>query len=203
MDEKSVAAQLEALDLELKQTQLEHAKMTLEQAKQTVADFQAQKATRSRQNAQRQSQLRRDLIERAEQSKACSHRQGGPLKSRTGGKRESALSAVIFPDERMLIMCSICPLRVWSPFPGNKSRKQQGGETRQEAIARAEQYARDKADFDKLFEASQEKLTPEAAQPMFCGVTFKFADGEGREIPMPAPCDSYAQGLDSRKGVAA
>ena len=192
---------LEEVQARLAQIQLDKAELELEQTRENVNRWKAEKEERSRRNAQRQTQLRIDINERASNARICSHRQGGSFTNLRGGKGPSALSTVILPDERTLIMCAICPLRVFSPFPGDGARKPRRGETKEQAEARVAKYQQDVEEFESLAALARDKLTEEAARPMHCGKTFKFLDGDGNQVQMPAPCDSYAQGLDNRKGV--
>lgn len=192
---------LEEVQAKLAQVQLEQAEMQLEQTRESVEAWKNQKEELSRRNAQRQKQLKMDINERASQAKGCTHRQGGSFGNPTGGKGPSALTTVILPDERVLIMCSICPMRVFSPFPGNGARRQRRGESKEAAEARVARYQQEVAEFEALSAEARDKLTEEAAQPMHCGKTFRFLDGDGNQVQMPAPCDSYAQGLDNRKGI--
>jgi len=198
---EEVEAKLESVRLRTAEIQLAQAEMQYEQTKQTVEAWKNEQAARSRRNAQRQGQLRMDVNERAGKARGCSHRQGGSFKNPYGGKGASALTVTILPDERQLIMCSICPLRVFSPFPGDGSRKVRKGETREQAEARVAAYEAAVVDFEKLLEQSKDKLTEEASAPMHCGKTFQFRDGEGNQVQVPAPCDTYVQGTDNRKGV--
>ena len=194
-----IQEELERTQLEINQVTLQAAKIKLEQTKEEVANYEASKEARSRANKQRMAQLRRDRTDTANTAKGCTHRQGGGLKNPRKGKRESALTVCVMPDERTLIMCALCPLRVFSPREVDKSPKIRAGETKQQAEARVARYYEEKAEFDKLLEHASDKLTDEAAQPMFCGVTFRFEDGDGQVCSVPAPCDAYAQGRDNRK----
>lgn len=196
---EEVEARLNQIKIRTAEIQLQRAEMELEQTEQSVAQFKADKEARSRRNAQRQTQLRIDINEKAATARRCTHRQGGSLKNPYGGKGPSALQLVILPDERELIMCAVCPMRVFSPFPGDGARRPRKGETEKEAEARVQKYARDLADFEALREESNNKLTEDGA--MHCGKTFKFLDGDGNQVQVPAPCDRYAQGRDNREGV--
>lgn len=195
----SVQAELDRTQLEINEVTLQMSKIKLEQAKDEVAQYEASKEARSRANKQRMSQLRRDRMDKAGTAKSCSHRQGGGIKNPRKGKKESALTVCVYPDERTLIMCALCPLRVWSPREVDKSPKRREGETAKQAERRVELYQEERAEFDKLLEHAADKLTDEAAQPMFCGVTFRFEDADGQTCSVPAPCDTYAQGHDNRK----
>jgi hypothetical protein len=198
---EEVEAKLNQVKLRTAEIQLQRAEMELEQTEETIKQFKADKEARSRRNQQRQGQLRIDISEKAGTARKCTHRQGGSLSNPYGGKGPSALQLVILPDERELIMCSICPLRVFSPFPGDASRRLRRGETREQADARVEKHMRQVEAFETLRAESNNKLTEEAAGAMHCGKTFKFLDGDSNQVQVTAPCDHYAQGLDNRDGV--
>lgn len=178
---------------------LEMAHLRLEKEKEEIAEWRGRKDVRSRQNKQRQGQLRKDLIERKAIIETCTHKQGGSPGRERKGTGPSALRVCIMPDERELIMCANCPLRLFSPFPADKNAKQRAGETKAEASARVRRYKDELAEFNRLKEESSVQLTPEAGQPMFCGKTFRFENGNGNHIHVPSPCDFYAQGRDNRQ----
>jgi hypothetical protein len=198
MADKTTLAEIEA---ETKRVQLETAQIQLEEARERNAQWKNDRQTRSRQNAQRQSQLRADLTDRATVIRGCTHRQGGSPGRERKGTGPSALRVVILPDERQLIMCANCPLRVFSPLPTNKNPTVLPGETPATAKARVAQYNRELEEFEALVTHAQDQLTPEAAGAMHCGKTFSFQDRTGANVIMPAPCDSYAQGRDNRQVV--
>lgn len=198
---EEVEAKLEQVRLRTAEVQLEQAEMELEKTREDVEQWKSAREDRSRRNKQRQGQLRSDLNSRASNARDCTHRQGGSFNKPNGGKGPSALTISILPDERELIMCSICPLRVFSPFPGDGSRRLRKGETKEQMEARVARHEEAKKEFEALREHARDKLTDEASRPMHCGKTFKFLDGEGNQVQVPAPCDGYAQGLDNRKGV--
>lgn len=198
---EEVEAKLESVKLRTAQILLEKAEMEMEQTRELVDRWKTEREERSRRNASRQKQLASDINERAGQARGCTHRQGGSLRSPYSGKGPSALNTVIMPDERVLVMCSICPLRVFSPYPADGSRKPRRGETPERVEARVQKFQADTAEFEKLLELARDKLTEEAATPMHCGKTFQFRDADGNQVQVPAPCDRYAQGLDNRKGV--
>lgn len=196
-----VEAKLEQVRLRTAEVQLKQAEMQLEQTEEQVAQWRNDREQRGRRNKQRQTQLKLDVNEKAGQARGCTHRQGGSLRKPFGGKGPSSLQLVILPDERELIMCAICPLRVFSPFPGDGSKRRRKGESAEQAEARSAMYASEVEEFNRLKAHASDKLTEEAGSAMHCGKTFKFLDGEGNQVQMPAPCDSYAQGIDNRKGV--
>jgi hypothetical protein len=189
-------AQVEA---EIKRIQLETAQIQLEKVKDENEEYKAQKELRSRQNRQRQKQLRTDLIERATIIAACTHRQGGSPGRESKGEGPSALRVVVLPDNRTLIMCANCPLRVFSPLSTNKNPDRRRGESAADAKARVEKYDREMQEFERLQDLARQQLTPEAGAPMHCGKTFAFIGRDGNQMTMPAPCDSYAQGRDNRQ----
>ena len=204
MTAEEVEAQLEDIRLRTAQVQLEEAEMRLEMTQDTVAAFKANKEQRVRSNKQRQSQLRKDREEIAIIARACTHRQGGSPRKPYGGKGQSALNIVMLPDgHSQLITCSVCRLRVFSPREDDMAKKQRPGETAADAKRRVEKYTEDMEEFQKLLEMAADKLTDEASQPMHCGTTYTLRDGEGREVLSMRPCDTYAQGLDNRKGARA
>lgn len=209
--EKLTAAEVEErlsqIKLRTAEIQLKKAEMELEQTEEQIQQFEAEREGKRRRNQQRQSQMRKEVDDAARKARKCSHRQGGSVGKNNPefGKGPSALTIAVMPDSNgktELIMCSICRLRVWSPNPMNQSPKPRNGETAQEAKQRAIQYERDFKEFEELRELAMDKLTPEAARPMDCGVTFSFQDGDGRDVLVPRPCDSYLQGLDNRQGAA-
>ncbi|MBA0087513.1 MAG: hypothetical protein HRJ53_21215 [Acidobacteria bacterium Pan2503] len=198
---EEVEAKLESIRMRTAQLQLEKAEMEMEQTKENVEQWKNEREERSRRNTQRQTQLKSDINERANSARSCTHRQGGSFANLHGGKGPSALTTVILPDERVLIMCSICPMRVFSPFPGDASRKLRRGETKEQMEARVARHQQAMEEFERLAEQARDKLTEEASQAMHCGKTFRFLDADGNQVQVPAPCDSYAQGLDNRKGI--
>lgn len=195
MSDKASLAEIEA---QIKQIELETAQIRLEQMKEENETYRQRKAARLRANEQNLAQLRADHAEKRQVIKGCTHRQGGSPGRERKGSGPSALRVVILPDERQLVMCANCPLRVFSPLPTNRDPKARKDETAAQAKARVAKYERDLEEFEKLAALSQDQLTPEAAQPMHCGKTFRFLGKDGNNMVMPAPCDSYAQGLDNR-----
>jgi len=190
---------LQEIEAEIKRIQLETAQIQLEQAREQNEEYRARRGAKLRQVLLVLAQLRADHAEKRAVIATCTHRQGGsPGRERKGGG-PSALRVVILPDNRELVMCANCPLRVFSPFPGDKNPGMRKGESKQQAQARVEAYNKDLAEFERLKELSQDQLTPEAANPMHCGKTFAFQGKDGNNMVMPAPCDGYAQGLDNRQ----
>ena len=195
MSDKSIAE----VEAETKRIQLETAQIELEEARERNAQWKAAREVRSRQNRQRQGQLRADLADRAVVIRSCTHRQGGSPGRERKGTGPSALRVVILPDERQLVMCANCPLRVFSPLPNLKNPAQMKGETAAQAKERVAKYNAELEEFETLVTHAQDQLTPEAAGAMHCGKTFSFQGRSGNNIIMPAPCDSYAQGRDNRQ----
>jgi hypothetical protein len=201
---EQIRFELEAIALETATVQLEKSKLELEQTKEAVAEWKGVREQRQRTNQQRQSQLRNDREEIARIARRCSHRQGGSPRNPYGGKGQSALNIVQMPDNHtQLVTCSICRLRVFSPNERDMAKNPRPGESKEDAKRRVEKYLEARAEFDRLIELANDKLTPEAAAPMHCGITFTFMDGDGREVLTARPCDSYAQGLDNRAGARA
>ena len=190
---------LAEIQAEAAQVALETALIELEEAKERNASFKAARAVRSLQNKQRQGQLRADLTEKADIIRSCTHRQGGSPGRERKGSGPSALRVVVLPDNRTLVMCANCPMRVFSPRPDRKNPDRREGETAAQAKNRVKIYMEQMEEFEKLLELAQDQLTPEAANPMHCGKTFAFVGRDGNNMTMPAPCDEYAQGLDNRQ----
>lgn len=198
---EQVRAELDAINMETAQVSLEQARLKLEQTREEVEQWKAQREQRSEQNRQRQAQLATDREETARTARVCTHRQGGSPRNPYGGKGQSALNSAVMPDGRTtLITCSICRLRVFSPNERDLAKNPRDGETKEQAAARVKRYLEQRKEFDLLLEQASDKLTPEAAAPMHCGTTFTFMNGDGQEVLLPRPCDSYAQGLDNRAG---
>ena len=188
------------IEAELKRVELETAQLDLEAAKERNAQLKSDKEVRSRRNKQRMAQLRTDLLERKKVIESCNHRQGGSPGMERKGTGKSALQLVIMPDNRQLVMCANCPLRVFSPLETNQDPELREGETVKKRDARVASYKADLEGFNALATLAQEdKATPEAGTAMHCGKTFEFRGKDGNHIIMPAPCDSYAQGADNRK----
>jgi hypothetical protein len=199
--QQEVEEKLNQVRLRTAEVQLQEAEMKLEQTEEQIRQFENDKAMRSRANSQRQAQFKMDINQKAATARTCKHRQGASIRNPYGGKGPSALQRMVMPDERTLIMCSICPLAVFSPFPGDGSRKRRRNETEQQAQNRLAKYEADMAEFAKLEDHCADKLTDEAGMSMHCGKTFQFRDGDGNQVQVPSPCDSYAQGRDNREGV--
>lgn len=203
---EEVEAKLQEIRLKTAEVQLQQAQMQLEQTEEQIATFKAEREGRGRRNKQRQMQLRKEVNDAARAANECTHRQGGSVGKNApkSGKGPSALSVVLLPDgQSELIMCAICRLRVFSPNRMDKIAKPRGTETPAEMKARVLKYERDLRDFQELRELAKDKMTPEAAAPMDCGVTFSFKDADERDVLVPRPCDSYLQGADNRQGVIA
>jgi hypothetical protein len=195
MADKSIAE----IEAETKRILLETAQIELEEARERNQQWKSAREVRSRLNRQRQGQLRADITDRATVIASCTHRQGGSPGRERKGTGPSALRVVILPDERQLVMCANCPLRVFSPLPSLKNPERLRGESAADAKDRVARYHREYEEFERLVTLSQDQLTPEAAGAMHCGKTFSFQGRDGNNIIMPAPCDSYAQGRDNRQ----
>ena len=193
----------EEMQAEITRIELETKQIELESAIEKNAEYREQKAARLRANEQRLAQLRQDLSDKQAVIKTCTHRQGGAPGRERQGKGPSALRVVILPDNRQLVMCGNCPMRVFSPYPADKSPMRRKGETEEQAKARVVAFHEAQTEFERLQEEATDQLTPEAAQPMHCGKTFSFSDGNGQPMTVKAPCDTYAGGLDNRKKKAA
>jgi hypothetical protein len=172
---------------------MRQAEISLLKTEREVASFEAAEADKKRQNAQRQQQLAIDLRGRRHVSRNCSHKQGGTPKKMYAGKGDTALKKVILPDGfSMLIMCSICRLRVFSPHPLDQSNKVRKGETPQQANARVAKWVKDTAEFAHLVEMSDEAKSAEFTEAMDCGITMKVTDADGLPVFRRRPCDTYA-----------
>lgn len=193
------AKTVDDIEAEIKRIQLETATIQLEQARDSNESYKATREVKSRQNRQRQAQLRADLTERVEIIRGCTHRQGGSPGRERKGAGPSALRVAVMPDNRTLIMCANCPMRVFSPLPTDKNPQPRRGESAAEAKARVQRFERETEEFKHLEALATDQLTPEAGAPMHCGKTFSFEARNGNTIVMPAPCDSYAQGRDNRQ----
>lgn len=186
MSEKTIQDQIAAV-------QLETAQLQLERQKEENAQYKARKAEKERQNAQRQEQLSIDRNNRVRTAALCTHRQGGTPRNPMKGKGPTALKRIKMPDGfTVLIACSICRLRKYSPHPMNKSPKRKKDESEAQAKARVEKYEADVIEFARLNEEAEDGLTAEATQPMDCGVKFRVTDADGRPVYRQRPCDSYA-----------
>jgi hypothetical protein len=189
---------LAEIEQQIKALELEDMQLRLEETKDRVQALKATKAVKSLQNSQRQGQLRADLLDRKQVISDCTHRQGGSPGKERKGKGPSALRRVILPDDRGLVMCANCGLRVFSPLPSLGYQQPFKGESKAASKKRIEKFELDKAEFNRLVELAEDQLTPEAAQPMHCGTQFAFQNSMGNNVSMPAPCDTYAQGTDNR-----
>jgi hypothetical protein len=186
-----------SIQQQIAEAQLEREQILLEQTREQSAAYKAGKFQKARVNAQRQEQLAIDVRNRRAVSKQCNHRQGGTTRNPYKGKGKTSLNRVLLPDGfSKLIMCSICRLRLFSPFPLNKTprpkRTATGVETSAQAAARVRKFHEDEKQFNKLWEDAEDSLTPEASQVMHCGVTFTVTDPDGMPIMKPRPCDTYA-----------
>lgn len=186
MADKDVQARLEAIVLQT-------AEINLEKAEQEAAEYQAKKAQSSRLKAQRQAQFATDRRGKASLSKRCNHKMGGTPKNPYKGNGDTALKVIKQPDGfTTLILCVICPLRVFSPHPKDQSKKQRQGESQQQAKARVEKYVADKETFSELMEKSQDSISADFTQPMDCGITIERTTMDGDPVYGRRPCDTYA-----------
>jgi len=184
--DKETQARLDANAIRLSEIQLE-------KAEQEIAEYDARRANASRVKAQRQGDLKTQLRGKASLVKRCNHRQGGTPKNPYRGNGDTALKCIKQPDGfTTLILCVICPLRVFSPHPKDQSKKQREGESKAEAEKRVEKYHADKADFDKLMEKSQDSISADFTQPMDCGITIERTTMDGDPVYGRRPCDTYA-----------
>lgn len=181
------------MQTEIDRIALETALLNLEEAKERNAQQKAKAENKRRLNAQRQAQLGIDRHGRIEVSLRCNHRQGGTPRSPLKGKGPTSLNVVNMPDGfTKMITCSICRLRLFSPFPPDQSPKAKQGESDRQTKARVAKFHKDKKRFDDLMEKSQDGLTPEATMEMDCGVKIRVTNADGMPVFRPRPCDSYA-----------
>lgn len=188
MAEKDTQARLDAIALRT-------AEINLERAEQEAGDYEARKRQKSRNNAQRQSQLVTTLRGDQKLSHRCNHRQGGTPKNPYKGNGDTALKVIKQPDGfTTLILCVICKLRCFSPHPNNRGKKVKPGENAEKAKARVAKYEADLVAFNLLLEKSEDSISSDFTQPMDCGITIERTDEEtGNPIYGARPCDSYAQ----------
>jgi hypothetical protein len=197
MDDEEKALRKRILEARAKK-----AEMDLELTERRVRKHEETEHVRKIQNAQRQSNLRSIANGKANTALNCSHRQGATPKNRFKGKGPSALVVSNMPDGfTKYVMCTICPLRVYSPHPQDKDPKPRKNlqtgrmETAAEAKARVEQWKKDTREFKKLLAHSQDKLTEEASQEMECGVTMEVTNHEGLRVYKRRPSDFYVKGV--------
>lgn len=192
--EKQSAAEMQA---ELARLQLEEAQLRLEETRERIAAAKSDKQQKARRNAQRQTELRTDRTNQRMRESVCSHRQGGSPDKPHKGKGPTALRVQNMPDGfTKRIACPLCRLTVFSPHPGNQSRKLKPGETAADRDARVKKYQADVAAFDELYEKSRDGLSGDDVQEMHCGVTIEVINRDGEVVYPKRPCDSYAQYQD-------
>lgn len=186
MADKDTQARLDSIALRT-------AEIKLEQAEQEAADYEASKASKSRLKAQRQAQFKQDVRGKAGLAARCNHRQGGTPKNPYKGNGDTALKVVKQPDGfTELIMCVICPLRVWSPHPSDRSKKIKQGETKESRDARVEKFEADTVVFKELMKQSQDSISSDFTEPMDCGITIQRSTEDGDPVYGRRPCDTYA-----------
>jgi hypothetical protein len=178
---------------ELEKVQLETAQLQLEEQKERNERFKAEKADKSRKNAQRQQQLKSDRANREKISAQCKHRQGGTPANPYNGKGATSLNVAKLPDGfTKVIMCTVCRLRCFTPHPADGSKKQRKGESADQREMRVEKYLAAKETYERLLEQSKDTLTEEAAQEMDCGTYITLVNEDGANVLPRRPCDSYA-----------
>lgn len=185
---------------QLLETQLKTALMNQKLAERELQKFEASERSKSAQNAQRQSELAAKVRGRAQVAKNCSHRQGASPKNIYKGKGDTTLKKVKMMDGfTVLIHCAICRLAVFSPHPYDQNPEPQKDfrtgkmETEAQARARVAKWRKDTAEFNKLYELSEDSKSDEFSGTMDCGNTFQVTDAKGMPVYRRRPSDFYPQ----------
>lgn len=193
MAEKSMAQQLEEI-------QLKTAQMNLKIAERELQKFEAQEQSKAAQNAQRQSELASKMRGRAEVASKCAHRQGASPKNIYKGKGDTTLKKVRMMDGfTILVHCAICRLARFSPHPYDQNPEPQKDfrtgkmETAEQAKARVAKWKADTDSFNELLEKSEESKSDEYSSTMDCGNTFDVKDHKGMPVYRRRPSDFYPQ----------
>jgi hypothetical protein len=193
MAEKTMAQQLEEI-------QLKTAQMNMKLAQRDLEKFEAQERSRSLQNAQRQSELASKMRGRAEVARKCAHRQGASPKNIYKGKGDTTLKKVRMMDGfTVLIHCAICRLAVFSPHPYDQNPETQKDfrtgkmESEAQAKARVQKWKADTEAFNLLLEKSEDSKSDEYSSTMDCGNTFEVKDRKGIPVFRRRPSDFYPQ----------
>jgi hypothetical protein len=195
MAEKTMAQQLEDI-------QLKTAEMNMKIAQRQLEKFEAAERSKSLQNAQRQSELASKMRGRAAVARKCSHRQGASPKNIYKGKGDTTLKKVRMMDGfTILIHCAICRLAVFSPHPYDQNPEPQKNfrtgkmENAEQAKARVAKWKADTKAFDELLEKSEESKSDEYSSTMDCGNTFEVKDHKGMPVYRRRPSDFYPQAV--------
>jgi len=193
MAEKTMAQQLEEI-------QLKTAQMNMKLAARELEKFEATERSKSVQNAQRQSELASKMRGRARIAAGCSHRQGASPKNIYKGKGDTTLKKVRMMDGfTVLIHCGICRLAVFSPHPYDQNPEPQIDfrtrkmETEAQAAKRVAKWQADNQAFALLLEKSEESKSDEYSSTMDCGNTFEVKDHKGMPVYRRRPSDFYPQ----------
>ena len=191
--EKTMKQQLEEIELKT-------AEMNMKIAMRNLQKFEAQEASKSLQNAQRQSELASKARGRAKVAAGCSHKQGASPKNIYKGKGDTTLKRMKMMDGfTILIHCAICRLAVFSPHPYDQNPEPQIDfrtkkmETEAQAKARVAKWKADTEAFDALKERSEDSKSDEYSSMMDCGNTFEVKDHKGMPVYRRRPSDFYPQ----------
>ena len=194
---------------QLDQATLKKALLDLDETVENNARRVAEKAVRSRVNAERQAGFRSARASREALSNRCTHRQGGAMNNPYAAKapNPSALGVMKMPDGwTKRIFCIVCHGEWFTPHPYLMRKDpfkagfhMPGGiilerdETAVEVRRRVAKYNADVEKFEELLEAAKDKQTPEAAMEMDCGTTHTLTNSETGVVVYPwRPCDANA-----------
>jgi hypothetical protein len=185
---------------QLEEIQLKTAMMNMKIAERELQKFEAKEASKSMQNAQRQSELASKTLGRAQLAAKCAHKQGASPKNIYKGKGDTTLKKVKMMDGfTILIHCAICRLAVFSPHPYDQNPEPQKNfrtgqmETEAQAARRVMKWEKDTHKFEILLEKSEESKSDEYSSTMDCGNTFEVKDGRGMPVYRRRPSDFYPQ----------
>lgn len=191
--EKSMTQQLEEI-------QLKTAQMNMKIAQRQLDAFEAQERSKSKTNADRQSNLRSKMRGRWATAKKCAHRAGASPKNIYKGKGDTTLKKVKMMDGfTILIHCAICRLAVFSPHPYDQNPEPQRDfrtlkmETETDARKRVAKWQDDTEAFAELLEKSEDSKSDEYSSTMDCGNTFEVKDHKGVPVYRRRPSDFYPQ----------
>ena len=200
---------------QLDQATLKKALLDLDETVENNARRVAEKAVRSRVNAERQAGFRSAQASKEALFQRCTHRQGGPANNpyEVKATNPSALSVMKMPDGwTKRIFCLVCRGERYTPHPYLMRKEpfkagfhMPGGiilerdETAGEVRARVKKYYTDVEEFEELLKASKDKSTPEASVEMDCGNTHTLTNSETGVVVYPwRPCDANAWAASQR-----
>jgi hypothetical protein len=200
--EQNEAPSSKSMKQQLEEVQLKTALMNMKLAERALQQFEAKEASKSMQNAQRQSELASKTRGRAQVAAKCSHKQGASPKNIYKGKGDTTLKKVKMMDGfTVLIHCAICRLAVFSPHPYDQNPEPQKDfrtgkmESQAQASLRVKKWHKDTERFDELLEQSEESKSDEYSSIMDCGNTFEVKDGRGMPVYRRRPSDLYPQAV--------